>query len=130
MAIVSTVVAGWTVICLVLFLLAQPLRLLHSRPSPSAELSCIISPSLRLQLRLIHSSAASDQYSASMLVMIHLVSPFVSVGVAISAWVAGCFWFFSAILGDPAGEDGHNDGKASVVGVRNWWESWLSRGLR
>ena len=65
-----------------------------------------------------------------MLLVINIFSPFVAIGVSLGAKVAACFWFFSAILGDPAGRDGHNDGKAAVVKVRNWWEMWLCRALR
>jgi hypothetical protein len=85
---------------------------------------------LNWQLHLIYSHAASTDYSPSMLVVVHLFSPVIAIGVAISAWTAAFFWFFSAILGDPAGQDGHNDGKESILGVRNWWERWLSRALR
>jgi hypothetical protein len=66
-----------------------------------------------------------------MLVIVHLFSPIVAIGVAIGAWTSAFFWFFSAILGDPAGQDeDHNDGKDSLLGVRRWWDKWLSRALR
>lgn len=67
-----------------------------------------------------------------MLVVIHLFSPIIAFGVAIASWTAAGFWFFSSILGDPGGHDGgrHNDGKDCILGVRNYWERWLSRGLR
>jgi hypothetical protein len=85
---------------------------------------------LNLQLHLVYSHNSSQDYSAPMLVVIHLFSPLIAFGVAIAAWTAAGFWFFSSILGDPGGHDGHNDGKESILGVRNWWERWLSRGLR
>jgi hypothetical protein len=65
-----------------------------------------------------------------MLVVVNLFSPVVAFGVAIAAWTAAGFWFFSSILGDPGGHDGHNDGRETIVSVRNWWERWLSRALR
>lgn len=65
-----------------------------------------------------------------MLVVVHLFAPIVAMGVAIAACTAAFFWFFSAILGDPAGQDGRNDGKETLLGVRNWWDRWLSRALR
>lgn len=114
-------------------LASQPLRLVRSRPALSSELSTLLSPALRLQLRLIHSAAAgsgSDSFRPGRVLAVHLLSPFVSVGVAFASWIAGFFWFFSAVLGDPAGKDGHNDGKATVLGVRAWWAGWLCRGLR
>lgn len=77
--------------------------------------------------------ADTQEYNVPLLVLIHIFSPMVSIGVAMAAWVAGAFWFFNAILGDPAGSDkprGYNDGRASVIGVRRWWERWLTRALR
>ena len=79
---------------------------------------------------MVYSHDSTTGYSAPMLVVIHLFSPLVAFGVAIAAWTAAGFWFFSCILGDPGGHDGHNDGRESIVGVRNYWERWLSRGLR
>lgn len=110
-------------------MLVQPLRLIKSRPAFSTELTACLAPALRIQLRFIHSGAGSDEYRAGWMLAIHLLNPFVSFGVAMASWTAACFWFFSAVLGDPAGQDGHNDGKAAVLGVRTWWESWLCRGL-
>jgi hypothetical protein len=111
-------------------LLLQPFRLCTKRPSLSADLTGFLAPPLNLQLHLVYSFSASTNYSPAMLVVIHLFSPFVAVGVAIAAWTSAFFWFFSAILGDPAGQDSHNDGKDSILGVRNWWDRWLSRALR
>lgn len=68
-----------------------------------------------------------------MLILVNLLSPLISMGVAGAAWVAAAFWFFNAILGDPDGSDkpkGYNDGRASVLGLRSWWETWLRRPLR
>jgi hypothetical protein len=89
-----------------------------------------LSPPLNLQLHLIYSHSAATEYSPAMLVVVHLFAPIVAMGVAIAACTAAFFWFFSAILGDPAGQDGHNDGKETLLGVRNWWDRWLSRALR
>ena len=46
-----------------------------------------------------------------------------------SAWVAAGFWAFAAIMGDPDGQDGKDDGRAAVLGVRKWWEKWLARAI-
>jgi hypothetical protein len=129
--VVSFLITFWTILSLVLVLLVQPLRAIKSRPSFGSELTTLLSPALRLQLRLIDSTAAaSETFSAGWLLIIHLLSSFVSLGVAFASWTAACFWFFSAVLGDPAGKDGHNDGKATVLAVRAWWEGWLCRSLR
>ena len=65
-----------------------------------------------------------------MLVTVHLVSPFLSLGVALAAWVAAGFWVFAVIMGNPDGTERKDDGKAAVLGVRKWWESWLARAIR
>jgi hypothetical protein len=120
----------WTILALVISLALQPLRLISARPPLSSQLTNLLAPPLNYQLHLVYSYSASTEYSPAMLVVVHLFSPFMAVGVAIGAWTAACFWFFSMILGDPAGQDGHNDGKDSILGVRNWWDRWLSRALR
>ena len=121
----------WTFFALLIALFLQPFRVLTKRPSLSSQLTTFLAPPLNLQLHLIYSYTSSTDYNPAMLVVIHLFSPVVAAGVAISAWTAAFFWFFSAILGDPGGQDGgRNDGKESILGVRNWWDRWLSRGLR
>lgn len=107
-----------------------PLKFCSTRPSLSTQLTTFLAPALNLQLHLVYSHNSAQNYSAPMLVVIHLFSPLIAFGVAIAAWTAALFWFFSSILGDPGGHDGHNDGKESILGVRKWWERWLSRGLR
>lgn len=129
-ALLSFAITLWTLLAILITLLLQPLRLFSTRPSLSTQLTSLLAPPLNLQLHLIYSCSASTTYRPAMLVIVHLFAPFVALGVAIGAWTAACFWFFSMILGDPAGQDGHNDGKESILGVRNWWDRWLSRGLR
>ncbi|KAL5425725.1 hypothetical protein PMIN06_009017 [Paraphaeosphaeria minitans] len=129
-ALLSLLIMLWTLVALLISLLLQPFRLFSTRSTLPTQLTTFLAPPLNLQLHLVYSFAAADSYSAPMLVVVHLFSPFVAVGVAIAAWTAACFWFFSAILGDPAGQDGHNDGKESILGVRTWWDRWLSRALR
>lgn len=85
---------------------------------------------MKMQLRCIYSAPESTSYSVPLLLIVNIFSPLVSAALAVAAWVAATFWFFSAMLGDPAGKDGHNDGKAAVLGIRRWWEQWLLRALR
>ena len=120
----------WTFVALLVSLALAPLKLCTSRPPLSTQLTTFLAPALNLQLHLVYSHNSSHDYSAPMLVVIHMFSPIIAFGVAIAACTAAAFWFFSSILGDPGGHDGHNDGKESILGVRNWWERWLSRGLR
>lgn len=129
-AILSLFIALWTILSLFILALVQPFRLLSSRSTKSSQVTTFLAAPLNLQLHLIYSYATSTEYSSPMLIVVNLFSPFVAAGVAIAAWTAACFWFFSAILGDPAGQDRRNDGKETILGVRNWWERWLSRALR
>jgi hypothetical protein len=129
-AMLSVVLTLWTMVALLVSLMLAPFKLCTSRPPLSTQLTTFLAPALNLQLHLVYSHNSSQDYSAPMLVIIHLFSPLVAFGVAIAAWTAAAFWFFSSILGDPGGHDGHNDGKESILAVRNWWERWLSRGLR
>jgi hypothetical protein len=79
-----------------------------------------------------------NNYNGPLLVVVHLLSPLVSIGIAISAWVSAVFWFYAAILGDPGGVENRNgqypkdcnDGRASVLVVRAWWKNWLIKALR
>jgi hypothetical protein len=131
-ALLSLVITIWTLLSLFIALILQPFRLCSKAPpSLGAQLTTFLAPPLNLQLRLIYSHSPGTEYKVPMLIVIHLFSPIVAIGVAIAAWTAAFFWFFSAILGDPAGQDeGHNDGKDSLLGVRRWWDKWLSRGLK
>ncbi|KAH7398715.1 hypothetical protein DE146DRAFT_498976 [Phaeosphaeria sp. MPI-PUGE-AT-0046c] len=129
-ALLSIVITFWTFLALLVSLALAPLKVFTKRPPLSTQLTTFLAPALNLQLHLVYSHNASQEYSAPMLVVIHLLSPIIAFGVAIASWTAAGFWFFSSILGDPGGHDGRNDGKESILGVRNWWERWLSRGLR
>ncbi|KAJ4331935.1 hypothetical protein N0V95_009776 [Ascochyta clinopodiicola] len=131
-ALLSMAITFWTLIAILISLALYPLRFCSSRPSLSAQLTTFLAPALNLQLHLVYSFDASESYSVPMLVVIHLFSPIIAFGIAVAAWTAAGFWFFSSILGDPGGHDGgrHNDGQDCILGVRNYWERWLSRGLR
>ncbi|CAN9260774.1 unnamed protein product [Alternaria alternata] len=129
-AFLSGAIALWTILALLISIVLAPLRFCTTRPPFSAQITAFLAPALNLQLHLVYSHDSTTGYSAPMLVVVHLFSPVVAFGVAIAAWTAAGFWFFSSILGDPGGHDGHNDGKETIVSVRNWWERWLSRGLR
>ncbi|KAF2263224.1 hypothetical protein CC78DRAFT_288505 [Lojkania enalia] len=129
-AILSFMITIWTFICLFIAILLQPFRLCTNRPPLSSQIMAFLAPPLNLQLHLIYSHSSATDYSPPMLVVVNLFSSIVAIGVAVAAWTAAFFWFFSAILGDPAGQDGHNDGRDSILGVRRWWDRWLSRALR
>jgi hypothetical protein len=130
---VSFVILMYTFLALFAAILLQPFRLCTNSGSFRQQVINFLAPTLKIQLAFIYSTYAADDYSAPMLVMVNILAPFVSLGVAGGAWIAAAFWFFNTILGDPDGSDkpkGYNDGRASVMGVRSWWETWLRRPLR
>jgi len=92
-----------------------------------------LAPTLRAQLLLIYAHPPMESFNVLILVLISLFSPIISIGVAVASWTAAVFWFYAAVLGDPSGTDrpeGHNDGRASVLAVRNWWMHYLVRSVR
>ena len=64
------------------------------------------------------------------LIAVYLAAPILSLGVAIAAWVSASFWIFAIIIGNPDGTEGRDDGKATVLAVRNWWERYLLSAVR
>jgi hypothetical protein len=123
----------YTLFALVALLLLQPFRLCTKSTTFRHQVIDFLSPTLKAQLAFIYSPDNVEDYNAPLLVLINLLSPLVSLGVTMAAWVAAAFWFFNAILGDPDGSDkprGYNDGRASVIAVRKWWERWLTRAVR
>lgn len=63
------------------------------------------------------------------LVLVSMLSPLYSMTIAVATWVAGVFWFYTAILGNPDGKEDRDDGREAVLAVRGWWERWLIRSL-
>ena len=125
----------WTFIALVITLLSQPVRICAKRPSFGQQLSGLLGPALNLQLRRIYTplppyANEDGSYNAWMLVMVHLSSPFLGLGVMFSAWVLAVYWLSSAVVGDPAGLDKRDDGRETVLGLRNWWERYLMRSVK
>ena len=66
----------------------------------------------------------------AILFVVNILAPLYAIFVAISAWVAGVFWVYTAILGNPDQKEERNDGREAVLGVRNMWERWLLQGSR
>lgn len=128
--LVSFAISLWTLFAVVIAALLQPLRFCSMRPDYREQLVKFLSPSLRLQFRLIYSAPLSSMYNTPLLLLVCLLSPFVAVGIAIATWISASFWIYASIIGDPGSKDGHNDGRESVLAVRSYWESWLLRALR
>ncbi|KAF2090287.1 hypothetical protein K490DRAFT_54680 [Saccharata proteae CBS 121410] len=126
----SFLITLWTLLALVLAALLQPLRFCSMRPDYREQVVKFLAPPLKLQLRMVYAHPLSTMYNTPLLVLVHLLSPFLAMGVALASWTAACFWIYALIIGDPGSRDGHNDGRESVLTVRSWWESWLLRALR
>lgn len=126
--------ALWTVISLFVTTMTQPVRLCARRPSFGQQLGGLLGPALNLQLRSIYTPlpphADEDfSYRTGMLVMVQLLSPFASMGMMAVAWIVAVFWLLTMVVGDPAGTDKRDDGRETVLAIRNWWESWLVRSM-
>lgn len=131
--LVTLVIAIYTVLAALLLLLLAPLSLCTSYASLSVKLHTFLSPPLNFQLGLICSQSSVPDHTmsnTSMLIPLNLLAPIYAVGISLSAWVAAVFWFYAAILGDPEGGDGRDDGRAAVLGVSGWWKRWLEKGAR
>ncbi|KAI9741230.1 MAG: hypothetical protein M1834_002946 [Cirrosporium novae-zelandiae] len=112
----------------------MPRLLVHKEAIPDRSafatvefLYCIYSKFDRPLPQLDLSDECSTFYTT---LIVLLLAPFLSVGVAMATWVAAFFWAFAAILGDPDGRSSKDDGRAAVLGVKSWWESWFRRALK
>ncbi|EMC95352.1 hypothetical protein BAUCODRAFT_35336 [Baudoinia panamericana UAMH 10762] len=133
--LLSALNAAWTIISCVITSLTQPVRLCARRPTFGQQLAGLLGPALNLQLRCIHTPlppyANEDAvYHTWMLVAVHLLSPFLSLGVMFGSWVLAFYWVSSLVVGDPAGMDKQDDGRETVLGLRRWWEAWLLRSVK
>lgn len=124
----------WTLISLVITTLSQPVRLCARRITFGQQLASLLGPALNLQLKSIYTplppyANEDGVFHPGMLVFVHLVSPILSIGVAIAAWVVACYWLMAGIVGDPAGMDKRDDGRETVLGLRKWWENLMLKGI-
>ena len=69
------------------------------------------------------------EFKAGRLIAIQVASPVVSIGVAMVQWVAATFWIFAIMMGNPDGTERRDDGRATVLAVRNWWERCLLKAV-
>lgn len=73
---------------------------------------------------------AVEQYRLVIMVMVLLAAPVVAMGVAAWAWIVAIYWLFAAMVGNPDGLDGRNDGRELVLDLREWWIRWLMKAVR
>ena len=127
---VALLTCFYSAVAALALILSTPCCLCFSQQPLALRLRNALNPPLNLQLSIIYSASDSTNSTgrASMLTVVHLLSPFYAIFIAVSACVAAAFWFYTGILGDPDGRD-KDDGRATVLGVRRWWEMWLERGL-
>jgi hypothetical protein len=129
-----TLAALYTIIILFPLLLLTPLHLCRSACDLSNSIIRFISPILRQHLRLLNAETAESRHDLIFkplsLIMVYLAAPVFSLGVAIAAWVSASFWVFAIIMGNPDGTERRDDGRATVLAVRNWWERYLLWAVR
>ena len=72
----------------------------------------------------------SEGFSVGGLIIVLLLSPFLSLALLLVAWTAAFFWVFALLLGNPDGTERRDDGRAAVLGVCRWWQRWLGKARR
>ncbi|THV71724.1 hypothetical protein D6C86_06266 [Aureobasidium pullulans] len=128
--LLSGLLCIWSLVVTLFTVLTYPLRFFSaSRRSLSEELRSLLARSNRLQLRAIYSFNITQGKSVSSLLLVHVLSPFTAMAVSLSAWAVAIYWVFAAMIGDPDGTEGGNDGRATVLGLRAYWEMWLCKAM-
>lgn len=126
----SAFTALYSILVAILFILASPLCICNKSFSPGDSIVRLLCPLLKKHLQLIHAESVEGLHATGldplMLVLVHAVSPVLSLGLTLSAWVAACFWLFALMMGNPDGTDSDDDGRVTVLRLRNWWEKFLS----
>jgi hypothetical protein len=123
--------ALYTIVAVFALFIFIPFQLCKSSSSFEVLAIRALAPVLRLHLRLMYAESARDadefEFKAGRIIAVQVVSPVVSIGVAFAEWVAAPFWIFAIIIGNPDGTERRDDGKATVLAIRNWWEQCLLR---
>jgi hypothetical protein len=132
--VLSAMNTAWAIIALFITALSQPIRMCAKRPPFGTQLAGLLGPTLNLQFSCIYTplpphANEDGSYHNGMLLLVHLLSPFLSFAIMFAAWVLAFYWLASGMVGDPAGQDKRDDGKETVLGLRNFWERWLMRSV-
>ncbi len=126
--------AFYTIIILFPLLLITPLHICNSACDLPSFIVRFVSPIPRQHLKILCAESKEDrhdlQFNPVALIMVYLAAPIFSLGVAIAAWVSASFWVFAIIMGNPDGTERRDDGRATVLAVRNWWERYLLSAVR
>ncbi|OKL62313.1 hypothetical protein UA08_03037 [Talaromyces atroroseus] len=150
----SICTAIYTLIALFLVVFTTPLRFcpptaFFRSTTFSTQLCRLLAPALRNHERLAQSSASSDyqhhassspynnnnntrsgttdHFSAIWLIVVLTLAPVLCMGLLLAVWIAAFFWIFAMILGNPDGTEKGDDGRAAVLGVNAWWQTWLNK---
>ena len=128
-------IAFYALILGISLLLLLPLCLCLNQWPICTRFRHFLSPLLVFQLGLIYSSydlsspVKSETSDIMVLILVSILSPLYAMAIAVATWVAGVFWFYTAILGNPDGNEDRDDGREAVLAVRGCWEKWLIRSL-
>jgi len=126
--------AMYSILAVITIVLFAPLRLCQRQCSPSVSLVRMVAPVFRNHLRMICADSLANahtfEFSPVCLILIHVASPFISFGNVIAAWIVAIFWIFALIMGNPDGTERRDDGRASVLALRDWWERCLLFAVR
>lgn len=76
------------------------------------------------------STDSSKYYCVGMSIVVLILAPLLSIAILILAWTAAFFWVFTKIMGNPDGTERSDDGRAAVLGVVKWWQTWLAKARR
>ena len=118
------------IITVLVILCLTPVRLCSSAYSLQRSTTYALSPILMIHLRMLCVEVEQRQsYNTGYLVLIYLLAPLISFGVAITACVSAAFWIFTLIMGNPDGSERRDDGRDAILAVRNWWARYLTRAL-
>uniref|UniRef100_A0A093USY4 Acylphosphatase n=1 Tax=Talaromyces marneffei PM1 TaxID=1077442 RepID=A0A093USY4_TALMA len=137
----------YALLAVFLVIFTSPLRLCPPtaffRSTFSTQLCKLLAPALCKHDRLAQSSTShynhhrlptitnpTDTFSAPGLILVLTLAPFLCFGLLLAVWIAAFFWIFAMILGNPDGTERKDDGRAAVLGVNRWWQTWLTKGRK
>jgi len=139
-AALSLLFSIWTFISIIFAILLLPFRLCARKPGFKDHLISLLSPALVVQLQCMcaptiftdgHHNTTTQCYSLGMLVVVHLLAPVLAMGISMWAWIVAIYWTFAAMVGNPDGLDGRNDGRELVLYLRGFWlDGWLMRAVK
>jgi hypothetical protein len=124
----------FSIFILIGLVILTPVRLCQKESSLSTSLIRTIAPIFRHHLQMMYAPSVKNahtfDFKPATLILVHAASPLLSFGVAFFSWIAAVFWLFAIIMGNPDGTEKRDDGRATVLMIRNWWEKYLLSAIR